>query len=310
MNRSVLLIVGPTAVGKTALSIEVAKRLGGEIISADSRQVYRYMDIGTAKPTRDELTAVPHHFIDHKTPDEYYSAGEYATEARACIRVLFERGVVPIVVGGSGLYLRALVDGLAGPGIADEEVKQALKAAVREKGLGVLFDELRAVDPVTAGRLHATDTQRILRALEVYRISGRPFSALVSQEEVAADFAPVFVGLTMARERLYRRIEERAASMIEQGLVEEARRLQDLGYGSDLNSLQTVGYKEAFDFLDGYLTRERMTVLIKQKTRNYAKRQITWFRKEKRIQWLDQSDSPDSHSTIAQIGEIFSTSST
>jgi tRNA dimethylallyltransferase len=114
----------------------------------------------------------------------------------------------------------------------------------------------------------------------------------------------------MARERLYRRIEERAASMIEQGLVEEARRLQDLGYGSDLNSLQTVGYKEAFDFLDGYLTRERMTVLIKQKTRNYAKRQITWFRKEKRIQWLDQSDSPDSHSTIAQIGEIFSTSST
>lgn len=287
-NR-VLFIVGPTGIGKTALSIELAKRMDGEIVSADSRQVYKFMTIGTAKPTREELAAVPHHFIDIKTPDEYYSAGQFGREARVCIAGIRKRGKQPIVAGGSGLYIRALVDGLFEPKIADEIVKTNLKKEASENGIATLYDKLKIIDPKTAAKLPPTDSQRIMRALEVFEVTGEPFSNFVDMKPRPADFEPCFIGLTLERSELYERIEKRVDAILEMGLLDEVQELQKMGYGSDLNALQSVGYLEAFLYLDGKSSFSEMAALIKQKTRNYAKRQLTWFRKEKRIHRIDLS---------------------
>ena len=285
-NR-VLFIVGPTGIGKTALSIQLAKRMDGEIVSADSRQIYKYMTIGTAKPTREELAAVPHHFIDIKTPDEYYSAGQFGKEARICIAEIQKRQKQPIVAGGSGLYIRALIDGLFEPKIADEVVKTDLKKEAGENGLAALYDRLKISDPKTAAKLHPADSQRIMRALEVFEVTGEPFSNFVDIKPQPADLEPCMIGLTLERSELYKRIEKRVDAMLELGLLDEVQELQKSGYGADLNALQSVGYQEAFLYLDGKLSISEMAALIKQKTRNYAKRQMTWFRKDERIDWVD-----------------------
>ncbi len=290
-QNSVLFIVGPTGIGKTTLSIELAKRMDGEIVSADSRQVYKYMTIGTAKPTSEELAAVPHHFIDIKTPDEYYSAGQFGSEARVCIAEIQKRQKQPLVVGGSGLYIRALVDGLFEPQIADELVKANLKKEANEHGIKALYEKLKGVDPKTAGKLHSTDSQRIMRALEVFQVTGEPFSSFIDMKPRPADFEPRIIGLSLDRSELYAGIEKRVDGMLQLGLVDEVKELQRMGYGSDLNSLQSVGYREAFLYLDRKLNISEMTVLIKQKTRNYAKRQMTWFKKDKRIHWIDVGES-------------------
>jgi tRNA dimethylallyltransferase len=300
MKNRVLLLVGPTGVGKTAVSLELAKRIDCEIVSADSRQIYRYMNIGTAKLTPQQLQVAPHHFIDIRDPDEYYSAGEYCREARQCIAEIFARGKQPIVVGGSGLYLRALVDGLFSPRISDESVKAALKQRACEEGMAVLYEELQTIDPVTASKLHPTDTQRILRALEVYQLTGRPFSEFLEKEPQPANFEPVFIGLTMARDNLYQRIEQRVEAMLAAGLLEEVRELQRRGYGLHLNALQTVGYKEAFLFLQNELSYEDLVRLMKQKSRNYAKRQLTWFRRDGRVRWVEWTEN----STAAGIAQL------
>lgn len=304
MKKRVLLLVGPTGVGKTAVSLELAKRIDGEIVSADSRQIYRYMNIGTAKPTRDQLQTAPHHFIDIRDPDEYYSAGEFSHEARQCITDILARGKQPMVVGGSGLYIRALVDGLFSPRISDESVKAALKQRAREQGVAVLYKELQTVDPVAASKLHPTDTQRILRALEVYQLSGRPFSEFLEAAPQPADFEPVFIGLTMEREALYRRIDQRVENMLAAGFLDEVRDLQRRGYGLHLNALQTVGYKEAFLFLQNKLSYEDMVRLMKQKSRNYAKRQLTWFRKDDRVCWIEWTENRTAAEIAQQILEI------
>lgn len=292
MQRRVLLLVGPTAVGKTAVSLKLAPQLQAEIVSADSRQVYRFMDIGTAKPTREERESVPHHFIDIKNPDEYYSAGQFGREARERIDTVFARGRQPIVVGGSGLYIRALVDGLFEPGIKDERIKQSLKKQAHDLGVAELYGRLQRLDPETAARLHATDTQRILRALEVYEITGVPFSKFLERPPASANFVPLLYGLTMERSTLYERIEERTDRMLARGFLNEVRDLRRRGYGPDLNAMNTVGYKEADLFLDGELSHDEMVRLFKQRSRNYAKRQLTWFRKDERIKWF-QVDSGD-----------------
>ena len=285
----VLFIVGPTGIGKTTLAIKLAERLKGEIVSADSRQIYKFMTIGTAKPTNEELAAVPHHFIDIKTPDEYYSAGQFGSEARICVAEIQKRGKQAIVAGGSGLYIRALIDGLFEPKIADEVVKTDLKKEAGENGLAVLYDRLKISDPKTAAKLHPTDSQRIMRALEVFEVTGEPFSNFVDIKPQPADFEPCMIGLTLERSELYKRIEKRVDAMLELGLLDEVQELQKSGYGADLNALQSVAYQEAFLYLDGKLSISEMAALIKQKTRNYAKRQMTWFRKDKRIRWLDLS---------------------
>jgi tRNA dimethylallyltransferase len=297
-ERKALVITGPTAVGKTALSLLLAEELNGEIVSADSRQVYKYMDIGTAKPSREEQEKAPHHFIDVKMPDQYYSAGEYGREARLCVADIFSRGRIPIIVGGSGFYIKALVDGLSASNLSDSAVKERWSEKIRLDGIDAVFKQLWEVDPATAAVLHPNDSQRVVRAMEVWELTGKSISSFQKGDEANANFDPLFIGLNRERPKLYQRIENRVDIMLQSGLVDEVRQLQELGYTSQLNALRTVGYQEVFDYLNASFDFGTMTDKIKMNTRRYAKRQLTWFRKESRIHWF--SLDIDSTSIIAE----------
>ncbi|MCB2198403.1 tRNA (adenosine(37)-N6)-dimethylallyltransferase MiaA [bacterium] len=285
---TVLILVGPTASGKTALAVELAKRFQGEVVSADSRQIYRYLDIGTAKPSLTEQDSVPHHGFDVVDPDAYYSAGRFAKDARRWIRDIHARGHHPIVAGGSGLYLQALVDGLFdGDDIKDDQLRDQLEARAESEGLDSLYEELKRLDPVYSRKIVPGDRQRILRALEVIHASGEPFSALHEREQDEAPFKATWFGLRWERETLYRRIDQRVDLMLDHGLVAEVKGLLDRGY-RDANALKSVGYVEIIDHLEGRIaTLEEGVERIKQNSRNYAKRQLTWFRRNERITWLD-----------------------
>ena len=283
----VLVLVGPTASGKTEVARAIAGRRDSEIVSADSRQVYRFLTIGTAKPLPADLSAVPYHFIDIVDPDVPYSAGEFGRAGRVAIDGILSRGRLPLVAGGSGLYIRSLIDGLFEGPAAQADVRAALERELRERGVGALLEELRRVDPDIAGRISPTNLRRIMRALEVYRQTGTPLSVLQREGKVETEFDPFFVGLRWEREELYRRIERRCDAMLERGLLEEARSLGERGYGPTLNALQTVGYAEAFRHLGGEITYDEMVRLFKQNSRRYAKRQMTWFNADDRIRWVD-----------------------
>ncbi len=285
-NR-VVILVGATAVGKTQISLELARKMNAEIVSADSRQVYRYMDIGTAKPTVEERRRVPHHFIDIRNPDEYYSAGEYGRAARQTVAEIFEREKQPLVVGGSGFYIRALVDGLFAPKISDPEIKEKWRRRIEKEGKDKVFAHLETIDPQSARRLHPNDVQRVVRALEVYELTSLPLSAFQPGREESADFDTVFFGLMRKRDRLYQRIEARVDAMIEAGLFVEVRSLLEKGYDERYNALQTVGYRQVFPCLRGEISRQESIDTIKMNSRRYAKRQMVWFRRNKRIHWLD-----------------------
>ena len=299
-EHRVLIIVGPTAVGKTEITLKTAEKVDCEIVSADSRQIYRYMDIGTAKPTREELSRVPHHFIDCRDPDKYFSAGEYGRKARSCIREIQQRKKQALVAGGAGFYIQALVDGLSAPGYSDPEIKQKWHHKIQDQGRDQVFKVLKHIDPETAARLHPNDTQRLVRALEVYELTGSPISCYRTQAPDPADFVPIFIGLYRQRKNLYTRIEQRVDCMIKQGLVDEVRRLQSMGYTRDYNALRTVGYREVFDYLDGNMDKHEMIREIKINSRRYAKRQLTWFRKDDRIHWLDL----DQHDDTSIVNEL------
>ena len=289
-NSLVLAIVGPTASGKTALSILLAEKLGGEIISADSRQIYRYLDIGTAKPTLEELKRAAHHFISILNPDQYYNAGEYGQQARAKIEELLKKNKQPILVGGSGLYVRAAIDGFfEGPG-KNSEIREQLETEVHALGSEKLYERLKKIDPISAAKMDATKVRRVIRALEIYYATGKPISDLHSTQEIKIPFEAVQFGLEWERKALYHRIERRVDKMIENGLIEEVRGLLAKGYSREANALNTVGYKEVFDFIDGKITKEEMIRLVKQNTRHFAKRQLTWFRADKRIKWIPVND--------------------
>jgi len=283
-RQKILVILGPTAAGKTAVAIHAAKELGGEIISADARQIYRYMDIGTAKPNRKELERVCHHFIDLLTPDQNFNAGEFQKLGRRVIEQIFQRGNVPVVAGGSGLYLRALIDGFFEGPPADSAVREFLSRRLEQESPAALLKELRAVDPEAAAKMLPGNTRRIIRALEVYALTGARISEL-QREKMPERLAAFMVGLNWERKSLYKRIESRVDGMIREGLIDEVRGLLKRGYSRNLNSLQTVGYAEVIAHLNGEITREKMVELIKQNSRRYAKRQLTWFRKEERIEW-------------------------
>ena len=292
-NKQVLFIVGPTASGKTQLSIQVTKKCIAEIVSADSRQVYRYMDIGTDKPTASERKTVPHHCIDIRDPDDYFSAGEYGKLTRGIISEIFLRSRLPIVVGGSGLYIRALVDGVFAGNYRDASIREKLKRRADEEGLAALYRRLSDIDPDAVKKIHPNDKRRIMRALEVYEISGQPISRIQATKTEAADFLPVFWGLRWPREVIYKRIEERVDRMVDSGLVQEVKRLRGMGYGLQNNSLHSVGYKEIVDHVEGRTTLQEAVQLIKQNTRRFAKKQLTWFRQDDRIQWIDVQEPID-----------------
>lgn len=293
-KHPVVLIVGPTASGKTALSLALAHRLNAEIVSADSRQVYRFMDIGTAKPLPSERREVPHWGLDVTDPDEWYSAGRYALEARGWIADIRERGKVAVVVGGSGLYLEALVEGLfAGDDFKDEAIRQSLEDRTETEGLDVLYKELKMADPVYASKIKSNDRQRILRALEVNIVSGKPFSSLHEQERTPANFYTLWFGLQHPRKKLYERIDGRVDEMLNRGLVREVRDLLDRGYRG-ANALKSVGYEEVIDWLENRLSSlDEVRKAIRKNTRRYAKRQLTWFRRYPQIEWLDGSMPAD-----------------
>ena len=280
-------------------------------MSADARQVYRYMDIGTAKPSKADRDRVAHHLIDIVDPDEKLTAGEYARQAGDAICDIQKRSKTPVVVGGSGLYIRALVDGLFEEAGSDDEVRRGLKARAAHEGSFGLHEELRRVDPEAAARIHPHDVHRIVRALEVFEITGQRISELQrARRRAFGVFEPTWkrkrlmVGLALDRAVLCRRIEERVDAMIAQGLVDEVQGLLDKGYGPHLNALKSVGYQEVFPYLEGRQTLRATIEAIKRNSRRYAKRQMTWFRRDGRIWWLD--GSKDRKRLVERILERYS----
>ncbi len=291
MERRIIVIVGPTASGKTELGINVARKLNSEIISADSRQFYKGMNIGTAKPTPEELAAVKHHFIDNLEIEENYNAGEFENEALEIIRKLHSENRIPVVVGGSGLYIKAIVDGILQNVSNDEEYRAELKKLREERGKEYIYELLKRRDPVSAAKMLPQNWKRVMRALEVLHITGKPIWQLQAEYKREDDFVIFQFGLKWERKKLYERIERRVDKMIEQGLVEEVKQIIDNGFSKDINALNTVGYKEIIDFLEGNISLERAIELIKRNTRRYAKRQLTWFGKDERIKWFEVGEN-------------------
>lgn len=292
-----IVIVGPTAVGKSDAAIRLAEKINGEIVSADSRQIYKYMDIGTAKPTPEQRRRVVHHLIDLIEPDETYDAARFKRDAENSIKEIRERGRLPLLVGGTGLYIRAAVDGLfAGPS-ADRKLRFRLQTEVKLKGAAYLHQRLAKVDPLAAKRIHPHDYIRLIRALEVYEKTGEPISSL--QKEWDGEKKQnhlVMIGLGCERTEIYHRIEQRVEKFFQYGLVEEVKSLLERGFSPQLPALQTLGYKEVVGFLEGEYPLEEVKYLIKRNTRRYAKRQLIWFRKDGRIGWINRvgGESPES----------------
>lgn len=300
MKDTCWVLTGPTASGKTALSIRLAKTYGCEIICMDSMQLYRGMDVGTAKPTAEEMAGVPHHMLDVAEPTEAFSVAQYQEMAEACMADILARGHRPLLVGGTGLYLRALRHPMAmGEVRGDEELRRELEAqAALPGGRELLHQRLAEVDPPTAERLHVNDVRRVVRALEVYQLTGTPFS---QQPQLEADppYRYRVASLTMDRAILYERIEKRVDIMLQDGLLDEVRALLDRGVPADAQALKGLGYKELIPVLRGECTLEEAVYELKKGTRHYAKRQLTWMRREEDVLWVD-SLSPDAYDQLAQ----------
>jgi tRNA dimethylallyltransferase len=291
MTRDIITtIIGPTAVGKTRIAIEVCRRVSGEIISADSRQVYKYLDIGTAKPTGQERQAARFHLIDFIEPDERYSAGQFGRDAAAALEGVKTRGNIPVVCGGTGLYIRALFDPLHELPQAGRNIKNEILDALKKSGFDHLYLRLKEIDPEWAQRINPRDRQRILRGLEVYEMTGVPLSTLLKGKKPKARYKPCYIGLQLTRPELYENIEKRFDTMIANGLIEEIRRLLKKGYDMESGGLKTIGYKEICEYLDGQISLDEAIAEAKQRTRNFAKRQLTWFRRLDRVHWFDARD--------------------
>jgi tRNA dimethylallyltransferase len=293
----IVIICGPTGVGKTGLAIRLAQRFGGQIVGADSMQVYRGMDIGTAKPTDEEKAAVRHHMVDIVDPDQPFDAAEYGRQAHGIIQGLMAEGVLPFVVGGTGLYIKALVYGLFEGRATDPEARQRTKVQLAQEGAASLHARLARRDPQAAARIHPNDAYRITRALEVIELTGRTLSEHHDAHGFAqARYQTLTIGLTLPREQLYTRIDQRVEAMIAAGLREEVRGLLDRGYDSGLKSMQSLGYRHMADFLQGRLAWDEALRTLKRDHRRYAKRQWTWFNAVADIHWL----APDQENKAAE----------
>jgi len=294
-----IVILGPTAAGKTKLAVELAKQLGGEIISADSMQVYRGMDIGTAKPTMEERQGVPHHLIDVRDPDQEWTVSDFVEQTNQLTDQLAAWGKAPIIVGGTGLYLWSLLEGFAFPlSPADKE----LRARLELESTSILYSRLSTIDPPAAAKIHANDKKRIIRALEVYELTGQPISKLQELRTSNVEHRTskyLLIGLDPPREELYKNINKRVDTMLEKGLVEEVKGLREKGYGKDIFSMQALGYKEVFEYLDGHWTLDFLTAELKKRTRHFARRQMTWFRRFKEVKWFPPSGTDKIYGIIA-----------
>jgi tRNA dimethylallyltransferase len=293
LERRAIIIVGPTCSGKTFSAINLSKRLNTEIISADSRQIYRYLTIGTAKPTKEELNSVVHHLVDSIEPDRPYNISMFENESLEIIDRLHRQNKVPVITGGSGLYVKALVDGVIDVESPDQNYREHLLEIKREKGIDYLHNLLLEIDPKSASAMLPQNWKRVIRAIEVYKLSGRSIVDLHLEQKRNTGINFFQFGLNWERKVLYSNIEKRVDRMINSGLVDEVKSLLDMGFSKNLNSLNTVGYKEIMAYLNGDYTIDRAVELIKRNTRRYAKRQMTWFLKDKRIVWFDIEDSGD-----------------
>jgi len=285
-KSAVIVICGPTGIGKTSAAIAIATRYNGEIIGADSMQIYRQLDIGTAKPTRAEQSRIPHHMVNIAEPDESFDASRYLHLAREIVSSLHDRGVVPLVVGGTGLYIKALLYGLFEAEKPDERIRQRLKAEAESVGGEEMHRRLGRIDPEAAGRIHLHDTVRIIRALETYEQTGQTLTAYHRRHGFPdSPYRVLKIGLNMEREMLYERINQRVNLMVAENLVEEVKTLMNMGYSENLKSMQSLGYRHMVDYLQGRLDWQEAVRTMKRDTRRYAKRQLTWLRADPQIVW-------------------------
>lgn len=288
-------MVGPTASGKTGLSIELAKLVNGSIVSADSMQIYKYMDIGTAKPDEAERSGIRHYMIDEVEPDENFSVAKYREMALKYIGQILKEGRRPIVTGGTGLYINSLLYNISfSETICDEELRENLKNTAKEKGNRFLYDRLREIDPEAAARIHENDVKRVIRAIEVFQHTNRTISQHAQESRLEPPpYQYIVFGLNWERDELYERIDRRVDKMLQDGLIEEVRHLKEKGFDTGTTAMQGIGYKEILSYLKGECTLEETIYILKRDTRHYAKRQMTWFRRNKEIHWLDVNEGSD-----------------
>lgn len=288
-KENLLVLLGPTAIGKTDVSIDLAKEMNGEIISADSMQIYKYMDIGSAKVIKEEMQGIEHHLVDILNPDEEFTVANYKSRAKKLITEINDKNKTPIIAGGTGLYINSLVYDLNFTQVApNEEFRSRLENIAEEKGNEFIHDELKKIDQESSEKISPNDQKRVIRALEIYEVTGKIMSEYNKDfRKPIEDYNLVMIGLNMDRAKLYERINLRVDIMIENGLVEEVKSILSMGYNKELVSMQGIGYKEIIMYLENEITLERSIELIKQKSRNYAKRQLTWFRRDDRIKWID-----------------------
>lgn len=305
MERVVCVIAGPTCSGKTDVGIRLAQKINGEIISADSRQVYKHLTIGTAKPSREELEKVKHHFIDELEPDVEFNASKFEIEAIQKINKIFNDGKIPIVVGGSGLYIKALVDGIMNSVDTDSDYRNELYELREKFGNDYLYEQLKQVDPKSAEEMLPQNWKRVIRSLEVFHLTGEPIWKHHAEFERKLDFEFLQFGLEWERETLYQNINSRVDEMIEKGLVEEVKEILSLGFSKELYALNTVGYKEIISFLNEEIDLERAIELIKRNTRRYAKKQMTWFRGDSRINWVKMESKNETEKVALEAAGRF-----
>jgi len=299
-----IVLIGPTAVGKTKLSIELAKYFNGEIISGDSMQIYKGMDIGTAKVTKEEMEGIPHHLIDIKEPDESFSTAEFQELVRTKIDEISSRGRVPMIVGGTGLYIQSVIyDYHFTEGPTDPIFRSMLEKEAEEHGPDFLHERLKAKDPESAARIHPNNVRRVIRALEIIHCTGKTAAELQENQSPELLYDTAIIGLTMDRELLYKRINLRVDLMLEQGLLEEVKYFYDQGL-KDCQSIQAIGYKELYDYFAGKINLEAAVENLKQNSRRYAKRQLTWFRNKMNVEWFDMSVSNDAEKKFAEISKF------
>jgi len=297
------IIVGPTAVGKTAVSIDLARRLNAEIISADSRQIYRYMNIGTATPSDEELAQVSHHFVNTLELSRQYTAGQFSEDARIVIREIRKRGKNPMVVGGAGFYIKALLDGLFETPSRDKEIREKLYEEVEEKGIEPVYERFQEIDPDYADDVHPNDVKKVVRALEIYEVTGEKPSRHFQQKHDSLEYEYTIIGLNRDRQNLYDRINRRVDVMFERGLIDEVQQILDKGYSGEENAIQTVGYQEVIAYFEGKISLEEAKHQIKKNSRHYAKRQLTWFRNQHDTTWFRFEDFSSQDELVQAIAD-------
>ena len=289
MSDKLICIVGPTASGKTSFAVSLAQRAGGEIISADSMQIYKKMDIGTAKPDKTEMRGIKHYMIDEISPFESFSVNEFVIRAKKYIKEIISKNKIPILVGGTGLFVSSLIDNISFvEAETDPELRKELERKAAEEGNGYLHDMLMKIDPESAARIHPNNLKRVIRAIEIYKTSGITMTEQNRRsKEEPSPYDLCMMGLNGPREYIYERINKRVDMMLENGLIREVEELKALGLDLSYNSMQGIGYKETFSYLSGEMTRDELSETIKRESRRYAKRQMTWFQRDKRIKWAD-----------------------